>query len=48
MTYWDYEEAVAALPEDVAVPGRLQRAAKAGLEDGDTVHIGNFELEWTD
>jgi GTP-binding protein len=46
MTYWEYDEAVRRfqmLLERLGVEDALQQA---GVETGDTVRIGDYELEW--
>lgn len=48
MTYWEHRESVRRfqrLIENIGVDDALR---KAGIEEGDTVHIGDFELEWQD
>ena len=48
MTYWEYEEAVLRFQKILAVTGITDGLLKAGVEVGDTVYIGEFELEWAD
>lgn len=48
MTYWDYEEAVNRFQRILEVLGVTQALKEAGVETGDTVFIGDYELEWTD
>lgn len=48
MTYWDYDEAVARFQNILETLGITQALEDAGVEVGDTVFIGEFELEWTD
>lgn len=46
MTYWEYDEAVRRFQrilEHLGVEGALQQA---GIQSGDTVRIGEYELEW--
>jgi GTP-binding protein len=46
MTYWEYDEAVRrfqTLLEHLGVEAALR---EAGVETGDTVRIGEYELEW--
>jgi GTPase len=48
MTHWDYDDAVMRFQnilEALGVSGALE---EAGVQVGDTVHIGDFELEWSD
>lgn len=48
MTYWDYDEAVLRFQKILEVLGITAALKKAGVEPGDTVFIGEYELEWTD
>ncbi len=48
MTYWDYEEAVLRFQRILDTLGVSDALVKAGVQVGDTVYIGDFELEWTD
>lgn len=48
MTYWDYDEAVARFQNILEALGITKALEDAGVEVGDTVFIGDFELEWTD
>lgn len=48
MTYWDYEEAVLRFQHILETLGVSDALTKAGVEVGDTVYIGDFELEWSD
>jgi len=48
MTYWDYEEAVVRFQKILEVLGITQALKDAGVEPGDTVFIGDYELEWSD
>jgi GTP-binding protein len=48
MTYWDYEEAVLRFQKTLDFLGVTQALREAGIEEGDTVYIGNHELEWSD
>lgn len=48
MTHWDYDDAIMRFQnilETLGVSGALE---EAGVQVGDTVHIGEFELEWSD
>ena len=48
MTHWDYDDAIMRFQnilETLGVSGALE---EAGVRVGDTVHIGDFELEWSD
>lgn len=48
MTYWEHYGSVRRfqkLMEKLGIEGALR---KAGIDEGETVHIGEFELEWQD
>lgn len=47
MTYWDYEEAVMRFQKILEALGVSQALEEAGVKVGDTVFIGDHELEWT-
>lgn len=48
MTYWDHEEAVLRFQKILEVLGVSDALEEAGVTPGDTIFIGDFELEWTD
>jgi GTP-binding protein len=48
MTYWDYDQAVLRFQKILEVLGITAALQAAGVEPGDTVFIGEFELEWSD
>ena len=48
MTYWDYDEAVARFHKTLDALGVVTALREAGATNGDTVYIGEFELEWTE
>lgn len=48
MTYWDYDEAVARFHKTLDALGVIKALEKAGVLAGDTVFIGEFELEWSE
>jgi GTP-binding protein len=48
MTYWEYAESVRRFQNIMEVIGIDQALRDAGVEAGDTVLIGEFELEWED
>jgi GTP-binding protein len=48
MTYWDNEEAVLRFQELLATLGISAALERAGVEPGDTVFIGDYELEWSE
>ena len=46
MTYWQYDEAVRRFQRMLTRIGVTESLRVAGAKDGDTVHIGDHELEW--
>jgi GTP-binding protein len=48
MTYWEYDEAVQRFQHILEAIGIRQALAAAGIQEGDTVLIGEYELEWSD
>ena len=48
MTYWDYDEAIARFQTILETLGVTQALEDAGVKAGDTVYVGDFELEWTE
>jgi GTP-binding protein len=46
MTYWDYEEAVLRFHQILESLGVAAALEEAGVREGDTVFIGDYELEW--
>jgi GTP-binding protein len=48
MTYWEYEEAVRRFQHLLERLGIEEALREAGAVDGDTIHIGEHELEWRD
>lgn len=48
MTYWDYDEAVLRFQRTLDVLGITAALREAGVQEGDTVYIGDHELEWSD
>ena len=48
MTYWDYDEAVLRFHKTLEALGVVEALSKAGARGGDTVYVGEFELEWSD
>ena len=48
MTYWDYDQAVARFQQILDTMGITAALREAGVQPGDTVHIGEMELEWSD
>lgn len=48
MTYWEYDEAVIRFQRILEAMGVRQALEEAGVEVGDTVYIGDHELEWAE
>lgn len=48
MTYWEYDGSVRRFQRMMETLGVDQALREAGIEDGDTVFIGEYELEWRD
>lgn len=48
MTYWDYEEAIMRFTRLLNTLGIADALREAGVETGDTVYIGDHELEWSE
>jgi GTPase len=48
MTYWEYEGSVRRFQRLMDTLGVEDALRKAGVEEGDTVFIGDYELEWQD
>lgn len=48
MTYWDYDEAIIRFQRILETLGVFAALEKAGVKVGDTVFIGDYELEWTE
>jgi len=48
MTYWEYDEAVARFQKILEVLGIYKGLIDAGVQQGNTVRIGEYELEWSD
>lgn len=48
MTYWDYEESILRFQKILETLGISSALQKAGVQVGDTVFIGDFELEWSE
>jgi GTPase len=46
MTYWDYDQAVTRFQRILETMGVTAALEQAGIEPGDTVFIGEQELEW--
>ena len=48
MTYWEEFEAVRRFQRILEALGIDAALRKAGIQQGDTVFIGEYELEWQD
>lgn len=48
MTYWEETSGLVRFQRLIETLGIDQALRKAGVQEGDTVYIGDFELEWTD
>lgn len=48
MTYWDYDEAILRFQRMLDTIGVTEALRNAGVKEGDTVFIGEHELEWSD
>ena len=48
MTYWEYHENVRRFHKLIETLGIDKALRQAGIQEGDTVYIGDYELEWQD
>lgn len=48
MTYWEHEGSIRRFQRIMETLGVDRALREAGVEEGDTVRIGDFELEWTE
>ena len=48
MTYWEHDGSLRRFQKIMATLGVEEALRKAGVQEGDTVAIGEFELEWQD
>jgi len=48
MTYWEYDEAIRRFQSTLERLGIHDALREAGVKSGDTVRIGEYELEWVD
>ena len=48
MTYWQHDGSVRRVQKIMETLGVEDALRKAGVQEGDTVAIGEFELEWQD
>jgi GTP-binding protein len=48
MTYWEYDQSVRRFQRILQALGVEDALRLAGVQEGDTVAIGEYELEWSD
>lgn len=48
MTYWEYDAPVRRFQKLIETLGVEKALREAGIQEGDTVYIGEYELEWSD
>ena len=48
MTYWEEDASIRRFQGILKALGIEEGLRKAGVQEGDTVYIGDFELEWSD
>ncbi len=48
MTFWEHDGSVRRFQRVMQALGVDDALRKAGIQNGDTVAIGNFELDWQD
>jgi GTP-binding protein len=48
MTYWEYDQSVRRFQRILDTLGITEALRQAGVKPGDTVFIGDYELEWQD
>ena len=48
MTYWEYDQSVRRFQRILISLGIEDELRSLGAKEGDTVYIGDYELEWTD
>ncbi len=48
MTYWEHDQSVRRFQRILEALGIEDQLREAGVQEGDTVFIGEFELEWQD
>ncbi|MBN1146877.1 MAG: GTPase ObgE [Anaerolineales bacterium] len=48
MTYWEHEQSVRRFQRILETLGVEKALREAGVQEGDTVFIGDYELEWQD
>ena len=48
MTYWEFEATTRRFQQILETMGISDALEEAGIANGDMVHIGDQELEWTE
>jgi GTP-binding protein len=48
MTYWEHDGSIRRFHRLMVTLGVDEALRKAGIEEGDTVYINEYELEWQD
>jgi GTP-binding protein len=48
MTYWEFDDSIRRFQRILHTLGIEDELRKMGAQEGDTVYIGDFELEWQD
>ena len=48
MTYWEYDQSVRRFQRILGALGIEDALREAGVREGETVYIGEYELEWTE
>jgi GTP-binding protein len=48
MTYWEYDQSIRRFQRILQTLGIEDALRKAGVQSGDTVYIGDYDLEWED
>ena len=48
MTYWEYDASIRRFQRILQTLGVDESLRKAGVQEGETVYIGAYELEWSD
>jgi GTP-binding protein len=48
MTYWDNYESIRRFQRILQALGITEALREKGIEEGDVVYIGNYELAWTE
>ncbi len=48
MTYWEYDQSVRRFQRILGALGIEDALRAAGVREGETVYIGEYELEWSE